>query len=273
MFIGRENELNIMKRMFLSEKFECLILYGRRRVGKTALINEFIKDKRAVFFTGFDTTAQENLEALSQSIYHCDNLSGEGPLYQSYEKAFDAIGELCKAQKTVVIFDEYPYLAKSKASISSILQKKIDLDYQKNGNIFLILCGSSMSFMEHQVLGYQSPLYGRRTSQMKLLPFSYFEMKKFFTKFTNEEQAVLYGITGGIPKYITCMDENRSLSENITEQFFSTSGYLYEEPENLLKQKRREQNEKKKEAIITIVFRSNLHFLFRHFRSGICQFH
>lgn len=240
MFIGRKKELDLVEKMYASDTFECLVLYGRRRVGKTALINEFVKNKRVIYFTGTDTTAQENLENLSQSIYQCGNLSGEGPVYKSYEQALDAIGNKCLQQKTVVVFDEYPYLAKSEPSISSILQKKIDLIYQKHGNMFLILCGSSMSFMEHQVLGYQSPLYGRRTSQLKLQPFSYFEVKQFFNGFSDEEKAVLYGISGGIPKYILCMNESKTLSENITEQFFSTSGYLYEEPENLLKQELRE---------------------------------
>lgn len=240
MFVGRNHELEILEQCYQSEKFECLILYGRRRVGKTALIREFVHNKRCIFFTGIETTADENLNMFSQSIYQCDHESGEWPIYPSFDAAFKAIADMSNNQNLVLVLDEYPYLAKSYPAISSILQKNIDLYYQSNRRLMLIICGSSMSFMEHQVLGYQSPLFGRRTAQLKLGPFNYFEMQAFYTSMSPEAMAVVYGVTGGIPKYIQCFDEKRTIRDNLCNQFLNPSGYLYEEPSNLLKQELRE---------------------------------
>jgi AAA+ ATPase superfamily predicted ATPase len=98
----------------------------------------------------------------------------------------------------------------------------------------IILCGSSMSFMENQVLGYQSPLYGRRTAQMKIEPFGYREAAAFVPKYTLEQKALTYGMTGGTPKYLELFDDALSIKDNIIKNFLTTTGYLYEEPSNLL---------------------------------------
>ena len=139
----------------------------------------------------------------------------------------------------LIAIDEFPYLAASYPAISSMLQSHIDLHW-KNSHLFLILCGSSMSFMEEQVLGYKSPLYGRRTAQFKLHPFTFFEARKMLTGFSPEEQAVLYGVTGGIPEYLSRISQTQTMDENILELFFDESGRLFEEPVNLLKQELRE---------------------------------
>jgi AAA+ ATPase superfamily predicted ATPase len=110
----------------------------------------------------------------------------------------------------------------------------------KDGKLFLILCGSSMSFMENQVLAYKSPLYGRRTAQFKIAPFNFFESLPFFEAFGKEDKAVLYGVTGGIPEYLNKIDQSKSVEDNIIELFLTASGHLYEEPSNLLKQELRE---------------------------------
>ena len=135
--------------------------------------------------------------------------------------------------------DEYPYLAQSNRAISSILQAHIDMKL-KDSKLFLILCGSSMSFMEYQVLGYKSPLYGRRTAQFKIKPFTYYESALLLEGFNIEDQAILYGITGGIPEYLSRVRLNISLKENIENLFLSESSHLFEEPVNLLKQELRE---------------------------------
>jgi len=119
--------------------------------------------------------------------------------------------------------------------VSSVLQAAID-KYQANSKLFLILCGSSMSFMEKQVLGYTSPLYGRRTAQFKLLPFDYFESAQMLPGFTNEEKIILYSVTGGIPEYLSRINNVLSLQENVRNLFFDPSGRLFEEPASLLKQ-------------------------------------
>ena len=240
MFYCREQELGAMNRRYDKGKFECVVIYGRRRVGKTALINEFCKDKPTIYFSALNASTQENLEALSRAIYQYKNADGtNAPTYGSYADALDAITEMAKFQRLIFVIDEYPYLAKAEKSISSRLQHIIDHVWQE-GQLFLILCGSSMSFMEYQVLGYESPLYGRRTAQLKMHALTYREITAFHPNLNLEDQALLYGITGGIPHYINKLEVEEDLDEALLDNFFNATGYLFEEPENLLKQELRE---------------------------------
>ena len=240
MFYCREEELRTMNNRYKKGHFECVVIYGRRRVGKTALINEFCKGKPTVYFSALNASSQENLEALSKAIYTCQNPdSTSAPTYQSYEDALEAITEMAMEKRLVFVIDEYPYLAKAEKSISSRLQHIIDHSWQ-DSRIYLILCGSSMSFMEYQVLGYESPLYGRRTAQFKIQALTYREITEFHPELKAADQALLYGVTGGIPHYINKLDVESDLDEALLENLFSTSSYLFEEPENLLKQELRE---------------------------------
>ena len=240
MFYCREEELQTMNRRYEKGRFECIVIYGRRRVGKTALINEFCKGKPTVYFSALSASSQENLEALSKAIYTCKNPdSPVAPTYRSYEDALDEITAMAKQQRLVFVIDEYPYLAKAEKSFSSRLQHIIDHQWQ-DSQLYLILCGSSMSFMEYQVLGYESPLYGRRTAQFKIQALTYREMTQFHPSLSLQDQALLYGVTGGIPHYINKLDVEEDLDEALLENLFSTSSYLFEEPENLLKQELRE---------------------------------
>lgn len=240
MFYCREEELQTMNRRYEKGRFECIVIYGRRRVGKTALINEFCKRKPTVYFSALSASSQENLEALSKAIYTCKNPdSPVAPTYRSYEDALDEITAMAKQQRLVFVIDEYPYLAKAEKSFSSRLQHIIDHQWQ-DSQLYLILCGSSMSFMEYQVLGYESPLYGRRTAQFKIQALTYREMTQFHPSLSLQDQALLYGVTGGIPHYINKLDVEEDLDEALLENLFSTSSYLFEEPENLLKQELRE---------------------------------
>lgn len=240
MFYCREDELNTMNHRYHKGKFECIVIYGRRRVGKTALINEFCKDKTAIYFSALNASSQENLEALSKAIYTCKNPEGiSAPTYRSYDDALDEITTMAKDERLVFVIDEYPYLAKAEKSFSSRLQHIIDHVWQ-DSSLYLILCGSSMSFMEYQVLGYESPLYGRRTAQFKIQALTYKEITAFHPSLRHEDQALLYGITGGIPHYINKLDVDGDINEALLENLFNTSGYLFEEPENLLKQELRE---------------------------------
>ena len=233
MFIGRERELNKLCEMYNSNKFECAIVYGRRRVGKTTLIQEFIKGKKAIYFLSLETSERVNLENFSRGILDSD------ATFSNFSSAFDSVADLAADERIVLVIDEYPYLANSVQGISSIIQAAIDMRL-KNSKLFLILCGSSMSFMENQVLGYQSPLYGRRTAQFKIQPFSFFESLRFHPHYDAYDNAVLYGITGGIPQYLARIDGSKTLKNNIIDNFFEPSAYLYEEPSNLLKQELRE---------------------------------
>lgn len=242
MFYCRENELNKLNKRYKDGKFECIVIYGRRRVGKTALINEFCRGKKNIFFSALDTTASENLKTLSKAIYESKNPDTDAayaPEFRSYDDAFAEIGRMAKNQRTIFVIDEYPYLAKSDPSVSSRLQHLIDRQWSDE-SLFLILCGSSMSFMEYQVLGYESPLYGRRTAQFKIEPLTYRETAVFHPDLSMEDNALIYGITGGIPHYINKLGVRNDLDDALLENLFDPSGYLFEEPENLLKQELRE---------------------------------
>ena len=241
MFIGRKTELQQLNTLYKQDKFQCVIIYGRRRVGKTTLINEFIKDKDAVYFTGIESTSKDNLENFSRSIAALNNANTDNaPVYKDFRSALIDIDALAQSRKIVLVIDEYPYLARSYRPISSLLQELIDTKFKNNANLFIILCGSSMSFMEKQVLGYQSPLYGRRTAQFHIRPFTFYEAAAYYKNFNNEDLAVIYGITGGIPLYMSFITDTLSLKDNIINTFLTPSGYMYEEPFNLLNQELRE---------------------------------
>lgn len=240
MFVGREDELKKLNEMYASGHYECAVIYGRRRVGKTTLIKEFIKGKNAVYFLAREADGWVNLVGFSNDVYAvtAKELKGNA-FFADWEKAFDYIYQISRSERLVLVIDEFPYLAGGFRPISSIIQAHID-NSLKDSKLFLILCGSSMSLMEKQVLSYKSPLYGRRTAQFKVLPFSFFGSRPFLEGFEKEDMAVLYGVTGGIPEYLIKINPAKSVSDNIIDLFFTPSGHLYEEPSNLLKQELRE---------------------------------
>ena len=242
MFYGRELELSKLESLYASDKFQCVIIYGRRRVGKTTLIGKFCEGKRVLLFSALESTAEENLKELSQTIntFLYPDSSAHAD-YRSFSDAFDKIAEEAKKTRFVFVIDEYPYLAKADKSISSKMQHLIDHKLSKT-NAFVIICGSSMSFMENQVLGYQSPIYGRRTAQFKLEPLNYRLAARAYPFLPPEKQVLLYGIAGGIPHYLNNLDigADGDMDSAITNRLLERSSYLFEEPSNLLKQELRE---------------------------------
>lgn len=239
MFVAREKELKDLEERYANYKFEMAIIYGRRRVGKTYLIKEFIKDKPGAYFVALETSSSLNLEYLSQAIYQATDSPSGLPAFCDYVQAFRFLFQTSLDKRFVFVIDEYPYLQEAEPSVASALQIVID-EFRTDSKLMLILCGSSMSFMEEQVLGAKSPLYGRRTAQYFIKPFNYLESSRFFTGYNNEELALIYAVTGGVAEYLTFIDESLSVSSNIKNLFLSTSGRLYEEPDNLLKQELRE---------------------------------
>ena len=239
MFIGRENELNEINRLYNSNKFEFVVIYGRRRIGKTALINEFTKDKETIFFTGVESNAKQNLNNLSSCIMEYNTGMVVNSSFPSFQAALEHVFELAKTKRIIFVIDEYPYVARASKSLASTLQFLIDKN-KDHSKLFLILCGSSMSYMEDHVLAYKAPLYGRRTAQFKIKPFDFFEACRCFPKLSNIDKALAYGIIGGTPQYLTQLDDNLSIEENIKNTYLNPSSSIFEEPNNLLKQEVRE---------------------------------
>lgn len=239
MFIGRERELKALEKLYTSNKFEFAVIYGRRRVGKTALINRFIGDKSAIYFMGVESNAKQNLENFSKSITEYSSGIETKTAFLSFQAALEYVFKLAENKRLILAIDEYPYVARSSKSFASTLQLLID-KYKDTSKLMLILCGSSMSYMEDHVLAYKAPLYGRRTAQMKLLPFDFEETCHYFKNFSDEDKALIYGIVGGTPQYLLQMDDRLSVEDNIKNTFLNPISFLYEEPANLLKQEVRE---------------------------------
>lgn len=234
-FFGRKMELDSLEAAYKKDSFQMCILYGRRRVGKTALINEFIKGKDHIFFTAIKGSLSRNIELLGESVINYFYPGSTGLHIADFQAILSTITKMTGDKKLVLVIDELPYLAETDESLLSLLQKEIDR-YWLDKNIFLILCGSSISFMLDEVLSDKSPLYGRRTMQIQLKPFDYMETAAFVPGYSAEEKAISYGVTGGIAKYISLFDPNKTLDDNIIDLYFSPSGFLYEEPHNLLVQ-------------------------------------
>jgi len=239
MFIGRKAELNALNKLYDSGKFEFAVIYGRRRVGKTALINEFTKDKDTIFFTGVETNARQNLDNLSRCIMEYNTGIAVNTSFPDFQAALEHVFELSRTRRVVFVIDEYPYVARASKSLASTLQLLIDKN-KDSSKLLLILCGSSMSYMEDHVLAYKAPLYGRRTAQFKIKPFDFFEVCRYFTKLTGVDKALAYGIVGGTPQYLKMLDDNFSIEENIKNTYLNPSSAIFEEPNNLLKQEVRE---------------------------------
>ena len=239
MFIGREKELNALEKLYQSGKFEFVVIYGRRRVGKTALINHFIDDKKSIYFMGVESNAKQNLENLSKSILEFSSGIQTETYFPSYQAALEYVFQLAERERVVLAIDEYPYVARASKSLASTFQLLID-KYKDISKLMLILCGSSMSYMEDHVLAYKAPLYGRRTAQMKIMPFDFEETCAYFTNLSGEDKALIYGIVGGTPQYLLQMSDTLSVEENIKNTYLNPMSFLYEEPVNLLKQEVRE---------------------------------
>ena len=221
MFIGREREVAALDRLYESNKFEFAVIYGRRRVGKTALINHFIDNKEAIYFMGVESNEKQNLENFSKSIIEYSSGIEAETSFLSFQAALEYVFKLAEKKRLILAIDEYPYVARSSKSLASTLQLLID-KYKDTSQLMLILCGSSMSYMEDEVLAYKSPLYGRRTAQMKIQPFSFEETCRCFKNFSDEDKALAYGIVGGTPQYLLQMDD-RLLKQEVREPAIYTA--------------------------------------------------
>lgn len=243
--IGRSYELQEIETLYNSNKFEFLVLYGRQRIGKTALLTDFANKHNCLYFLVQEKNTILSIKeftALIKDYFNMDYM----PTANDWAEVIAILNERIEiklkennSQKVCIIIDEFPFIAKEYPTIKSILQHTIDHKWQ-NKNIMLILCGSSVSFMVNEVLGYSSPLYGRRTANMELKPLNYLESAKFFPNFSNIDKITAYLILGGIPYYLQTFSDKLSMKENIKNSIFNDVSLLKEEPILLLKQEFRE---------------------------------
>ncbi len=234
MFIGRTKELEAFEDLYKRDESSLCILYGRRRVGKTRLIQEFTKHKRTIFFSAQEGDERSNLIELSHAIAGQDKK--HYPVFTTFNEALSYIADEAEKEKIILFIDEYPYLVKSAGKkISSILQNFIDTSLI-NSRLMIILAGSSFSFMKNEVLSASNPLYGRAKLIMKLLPLRYYETAEWFDGYTPEEKALLYGATNGIPMYLSCMDPSLPIKDNLIRTFFRPNSILLYEQEFILRQ-------------------------------------
>ena len=237
MFIGREKELSTLEKAWQKDDFQFIVMYGRRRVGKSMLLTHFAENKRGIYHLAQETSPKAARDQFSQSVAV---FTGQiGLHFESWVEALDNIAELAQQQRLLLIIDEFPYLVESDPGLLSLIQNFIDTTL-KNRSLFLILCGSTIGFMEREVLGAKSQLFGRRTGQMRIEPFDYLTASRFVPSFSSIDKALTYSIFGGTPHYLIKLDDERTIVENIIENVLDPHSYLYDEPILLLKQELRE---------------------------------
>ena len=238
MFYGREKELEALERTYKKKNFQMAVIYGRRRIGKTSILNEFVKGKKSLYLSAEEINDSLNLQKFSREIGECLGIKNF-PAFENWNSLFSFIKEQFGKEHFVIVIDEYPYAASANKSLNSILQHVIDYEF-KDTNIFLILCGSSMSFMENQVMGEKSPLFGRRTGQLKINPLDYYDAAKFYPNVSDEDKIKYYATVGGTPYYLSLIEPDLSFEENLRELYFEINGYLLNEGILLMKQEFRE---------------------------------
>jgi AAA+ ATPase superfamily predicted ATPase len=211
MFINRTAELEQLDLLYSSDHAELYVLYGRRRVGKTELLHSFCSDKPHLFFIATLSSDSEQLATFSQQIYGFTHTEvPAGFAFPSWDAAFRALADLPMQPRPIVVMDEFTYLISGNKAIPSILQKVWD-EKLKNTHLILVLCGSYIGMMETEVLGYQAPLYGRRTASTQLRPLDLPSSSLFFPKYTPDEQFLAWAVLGGMPYYLRTFNDQQDL--------------------------------------------------------------
>lgn len=242
-FIGRDDDLRQLEDCYRAKKAQLVFVYGRRRVGKTETLTQFSKGKETLFFAAQNATKEEQLAAFSRLMFEA-GAPGKDYLqqYPSWESALTELTRLPEPSdggRRLIIFDEFPYLAKSDPSLPSMLQNLWDHTLRR-ANLMIVICGSSMSFIEKELLSEKSPLYGRATGILKMNPLPYWDAVKFFPDYRAEDKALAYAILGGIPRYLEEFDPDDSLASNITRHVLRRIAPLYSEVEFLMHEELRE---------------------------------
>ncbi len=241
MFINRNAELGLLSQLYSSDRAELFVLYGRRRVGKTELLRAFCADKPHIFFIATLSSDAEQLTTFSRQIYGFNHSEAPaGFTFPSWDAAFQALADLPVEPRPLVILDEFTYLISGNKAIPSILQKVWD-ETLKNTKLMLVLCGSYIGMMETEVLGYQAPLYGRRTASTLLQPLDLPSSSLFFPHYSHEEQFLAWAVLGGMPYYLRTFSDKQDVFSNIRQHILDAhTGTLFNEPRLLLMEELRE---------------------------------
>ncbi|WP_416841825.1 ATP-binding protein [Haloferax sp. DFSO52] len=230
-FYNRVDELDALASAFGSPGSDFVVVYGRRRVGKTALLKEFCAGRPHIYFLAAQEAENRQREKFVEKL--ADYFDERVPRIDDWDETFEYLGEKLQNEDLVIVIDEFPYLVEENDSVPSYLQGFVDEQLQRTDSM-LVVCGSSVSTMESEVLGHESPLYGRRTAQLDVQPFSFKQARKVI-KYDSADAIRSYAITGGTPMYLTLFDYGYSLSENVQSQILSPTAVLYNEPEFLLR--------------------------------------
>ena len=232
-FIGRQNELKVLEQEY-SRDSSFVVIYGRRRVGKTTLIKEFAKNKEAFYFLATEELELQSMKRFAGVIARTTgNKLLQKASFSDWMDLFQLVAEHKPGEKKVLVIDEFPYLVKTNRAFPSILQNAWD-ELLKDSNIMLILSGSLIGMMQKHALAYDSPLYGRRTAQMRIAPLPFTDVYAA-QELSFADAVEQYSVTGGVPKYLEFFSDKRELLPQIKETVLSKSGFLYEEPNFLLK--------------------------------------
>lgn len=241
-FIGRRRELGLLDKQYRSSASAFIPIYGRRRVGKSELILQFIKDKPAIYFVaGRSTTRSQIQEFLRVAAKDLSKPFLSSVTVPDWKTALETVwSQWDRDEKLVLAIDEFQWAARAASDLPSVLQQLWDLDWGKSGKMNLILCGSFIGFMEREVLGKESPLFGRRTAQILLQPFSFPEASLFHSKYSLVDRARTHFICGGIPLYLQFFSPERSVEMNIRENLLEEYAPLFREADFLLREELRE---------------------------------
>lgn len=241
MFIGRKQELQFLEDKYNSKGGQLIVLYGRRRVGKTETLREFCKGKRHIFYSCREVSDKLQLRSFSEKLLK-ENIPAASYIkeFSEWETALKSVLDLPYGdEKKLLIIDEFPYMCRGNESIPSVLQNLWD-ELFKDENIMIVLCGSAMSFIEKELLAEKNPLYGRATGIYKMEAMSFYDAVQFFPNYTDRDKIIAYSILGGIPHYLRQFDADLPLEENIKRNILTKGCVLYSEVEFLLRQELRE---------------------------------
>lgn len=239
MFIGREKELQELEARYSDPHPQLIVVYGKRRLGKTALLKEFAKGKTHLFYVSRETIDSEQIKLFSEEILSDNPVKEFISSFDSWEKAFLFLVNESKSKKLLLIIDEFPYIAQNNKEILSILQKI--WDSQNPDNAFMVvLTGSSLAYMEEDLLGQNSPLYGRTTATIKLDALPFQDARKILTSASVADQIAYYSILGGIPRYLRSLDPEKNFEENLKKYLLNKFSFLYQEVGLLMREELRE---------------------------------